>query len=85
MTGERMDPHTDDWFTQANCLGVDTQLFYTERGENTAQARAVCTGCTVRTQCLDYALDHREIFGIWGGTSERERRAIRRQTKQVAS
>ena len=53
-------------------------LFYPGRGEDCAQARAVCEGCSVRADCLDYALKYRVKFGIWGGTTELERRHIRR-------
>jgi WhiB family transcriptional regulator, redox-sensing transcriptional regulator len=67
------------WQEQANCLGVDPDLFFPERGASTREAKGVCRGCEVRTECLEYALDHGEKFGIWGGLSERERRRVRRQ------
>lgn len=70
---------TEDWQSRANCLGVDPDLFFPERGASTAEAKAVCAGCVVREQCLEYALANGEKFGIWGGTSERERRVIRRE------
>jgi WhiB family redox-sensing transcriptional regulator len=63
----------------ANCLGVDPDLFFPERGASTKEAKAVCQGCVVREDCLEYALANGEKFGIWGGLSERERRRIRRQ------
>ncbi len=67
------------WQEQANCLGVDPDLFFPERGASTREAKAVCRGCEVRADCLEYALAHGEKFGIWGGLSERERRRVRRQ------
>jgi WhiB family transcriptional regulator, redox-sensing transcriptional regulator len=67
------------WQEQANCLGVDPDLFFPERGASTREAKAVCRGCEVRGECLEYALAHGEKFGIWGGLSERERRRVRRQ------
>lgn len=67
------------WQDEANCLGVDPDLFYPERGQSTAPAKAVCRGCMVREECLAYALSNGEKFGIWGALSERERRRIRRQ------
>ncbi len=67
------------WQDEANCLGLDPDLFFPERGESTDEAKAVCASCTVREQCLKYALDTGQKHGIWGGTSERERRRIRRQ------
>jgi WhiB family transcriptional regulator, redox-sensing transcriptional regulator len=78
------DPATDapldkSWQDLANCLGVDPDLFFPERGASTREAKEVCRGCVVRDECLEYALANGEKFGIWGGMSERERRRIRRQ------
>ena len=67
------------WQDYANCLGVDPDLFFPERGASTREAKEVCRGCVVREDCLEYALANGEKFGIWGGMSERERRRIRRQ------
>lgn len=67
------------WQAEANCLGVDPDLFFPERGASTKEAKGVCRGCVVREDCLEYALANGEKFGIWGGLSERERRRIRRQ------
>jgi WhiB family redox-sensing transcriptional regulator len=67
------------WQENANCLGVDPDLFFPERGASTREAKSVCRGCEVRVECLEYALAHGEKFGIWGGLSERERRRVRRQ------
>jgi WhiB family redox-sensing transcriptional regulator len=72
------------WQEEANCLGVDPDLFFPERGASTREAKAVCRTCEVRVDCLEYALAHGEKFGIWGGLSERERRRIRRQRAQSA-
>ncbi|HCB34313.1 MAG TPA: WhiB family transcriptional regulator [Acidimicrobiaceae bacterium] len=69
----------DQWWDLANCLGVDPDLFYPERGASTREAKDVCRGCVVRDDCLEYALSNGEKFGIWGGLSERERRRVRRQ------
>lgn len=54
-------------------------MFFPNRGENTAPAKAACGRCPVKDDCLDFALTNGEKFGIWGGTSERERRRIRRR------
>jgi WhiB family redox-sensing transcriptional regulator len=72
------------WQDQANCLGVDPDLFFPERGASTREAKEVCRGCEVRQQCLEYALANGEKFGIWGGLSERERRRLRRQRAQAS-
>jgi WhiB family redox-sensing transcriptional regulator len=67
-----------NWQSRANCMGVDPELFFPERGSSTREAKEVCRGCVVREDCLEYALAHGEKFGIWGGMSERERRRVRR-------
>jgi WhiB family redox-sensing transcriptional regulator len=66
------------WQARANCMGVDPELFFPERGSSTREAKEVCRGCVVREECLDYAIANGEKFGIWGGMSERERRRVRR-------
>ena len=67
-----------NWQSRANCMGVDPELFFPERGSSTREAKEVCRGCVVREDCLEYALANGEKFGIWGGMSERERRRVRR-------
>ena len=77
------------WQDEANCHGVDPDLFFPERGASTREAKEVCRGCVVRLDCLEFALVNGEKFGIWGGLSERERRRLRRQraitTRRTAS
>ena len=82
MTEHLLDlltPEQPTWQRKANCMGVDPDLFFPERGASTREAKEVCRGCVVREDCLEYALANGEKFGIWGGMSERERRRIRRQ------
>jgi WhiB family transcriptional regulator, redox-sensing transcriptional regulator len=78
-SGPRVEAEPPSWQRYANCLGVDPDLFFPERGGSTREAKEVCRGCVVRTECLQYALDNAEKFGIWGGLSERERRRLRRR------
>ena len=66
------------WQRRANCMGVDPELFFPERGASTREAKEVCRGCVVREDCLEFAIANSEKFGIWGGMSERERRRLRR-------
>jgi WhiB family redox-sensing transcriptional regulator len=73
------DPGDHAWQDRANCLGVDPDLFFPERGASTREAKEVCRGCVAREECLEFALQNGEKFGIWGGLSERERRRVRRQ------
>lgn len=80
-------PPAAAWQELANCRGVDPDLFFTERGESTREAKEVCAGCAVRSECLEYAMGVPERFGIWGGLSERERRRlrlVRRNTRRSA-
>lgn len=67
------------WTVDAACKDKPQELFYPTRGEEVGLAKEICAGCPVRQPCLDYALDNGERFGVWGGTSERERRRIRRR------
>ena len=69
---------TLSWQSLARCLEVDPEIFFPERGGSSRAARAVCNQCPVRTLCLRYALTNREQFGIRGGTSERERRKLKK-------
>ena len=68
-----------EWQERALCAQTDPEAFFPEKGGSTREAKRVCTGCDVRSECLEYALEHDERFGIWGGLSERERRKLRRR------
>ena len=72
------------WQEQGNCLGVDTNLFFPERGASIREAKGVCRSCVVQPDCLEYALNNGIKFGIWGGLSELERGRIRRQRARAA-
>lgn len=66
------------WQADALCAQTDPEAFFPEKGGSTREAKRVCEGCEVRSECLDYALANDERFGIWGGLSERERRRLRK-------
>ncbi len=66
------------WGSEAKCLDADPETFFPEKGGSTKEAKRVCGECGVRDECLAYALENDERFGIWGGLSERERRRPRR-------
>lgn len=72
---------------RAACRGLDPELFYPHRGENriAVEAKAICAGCSVQDECLEWALGNRETIGIWGGTSDLERRVVRRQRRLVVA
>ena len=65
------------WRELAACRGTGLEVFFPSRGESAAPARQVCAACPVRQPCLDYAITNRITYGIWGGLTERERRALR--------
>ena len=67
------------WQERALCAQTDPEAFFPEKGGSTREAKRICTGCEVRGECLEYALEHDERFGIWGGLSERERRRVKRR------
>lgn len=66
------------WMVHASCRGAGGEVFFPTRGEPTAEAKAICAGCPVRAECLTFALESGEKYGIWGGRSERERRKLRK-------
>lgn len=67
------------WQDEALCAQTDPEIFFPEKDGSTREAKRVCRSCPVRAECLEYALEHDERFGLWGGLSERERRRLSRQ------
>lgn len=81
VPGVRRDEDDDAlaWQADALCAQTDPEAFFPEKGGSTRDAKRICDGCEVRSECLEYALENDERFGIWGGLSERERRKLRRE------
>lgn len=78
--------HRPEWQADGACVGVDPNVFFPGRGASMATAKAFCRECPVRVECLMFAMNNGEKFGVWGGLSERERRRLRRRISlQVAS
>lgn len=74
----------DEWGAYAACRrSAPDELFVEGAAQN--GAKAVCSGCPVRTECLAFALDRRIEHGVWGGMTERERRALLRRRPTVTS
>ena len=73
------------WYLHGACRGLDSAIFYPDPdvAEDVARALAVCAGCDVRETCLAHALGRREFTGIWGGTTERERRQVLRRRRSA--
>jgi WhiB family redox-sensing transcriptional regulator len=83
-------PTYDDWRQRAACRDQDPELFFpvSDMGpgaRQTEQAKAVCARCPVRAECLEYALDNALDHGIYGGTTESERRTLRRRAVRKAA
>lgn len=75
-----LDDIVDDrpaWWRHAACNGVDPDLFFPEIGGNATYAQKICATCVARPACLQYAIDNGEKYGVWGGTTARERRLMR--------
>ena len=65
------------WQDRALCLQTDPEAFFPEKGGSTRDPKKVCLNCEVRSECLGYALENGERFGVWGGLSERERQRLK--------
>jgi WhiB family redox-sensing transcriptional regulator len=75
----------EPWMDDAACADTDPNTWFPERGTTNKPMLAVCATCPVKTHCLEYAIAHGEHHGIWGGTSERQRRRIRQQRNKGAA
>lgn len=78
------DFDNDDWRMKASCRSVDPDLFFPVGTTGLAldqieQAKAVCRACDARSACLEFALSTNQESGVWGATSEEERRKLRKQ------
>jgi WhiB family redox-sensing transcriptional regulator len=72
------------WQDSALCAQTDPDAWFPDKGGSTRSAMATCKACEVRSECLEYALKHDEMYGIWGGVPERERQRIRAQRNREA-
>jgi WhiB family redox-sensing transcriptional regulator len=92
MSGDPSDPFAwlasltrrPAWMAKGACRSSDPELFFPSHGVSAAtmaRARAVCAICPVRGECLAHALAEVDAVGVWGGTTDRERRAMRRDAK----
>ena len=74
------------WHHWGKCHGA-ASVFFTGHGEwkKVLLAKATCATCPVKVPCLEYALANFEAFGVWGGTSPEERKAIRRARREGAA
>jgi WhiB family redox-sensing transcriptional regulator len=70
-----------DWMAQGKCADISPSVFFPSDGVGVEAAKKICADCPVKSPCLEYALENRIDHGVWGGTSERERRRILRQRR----
>ena len=77
-------PGRVNWRAAARCRTADAEGLFA-RGARQREARDFCRTCPVRTECLAHALDHQVEFGVWGGMTERQRRALLRARPEVRS
>ncbi len=90
-----MNVEEADWREQAACKGANGDLFYPKsawsreskesRQQREQMAKRVCSRCSVQPRCLDWALRNGEVVGVWGGKTERERRALVKASRRVAA
>jgi WhiB family redox-sensing transcriptional regulator len=71
------------WMAAARCRDLEPAMFFPSDGLGVELARRICVSCPVKGPCLEYALQHHIEHGVWGGTSERERRRIARRRRSV--
>ncbi|MGH3424680.1 MAG: WhiB family transcriptional regulator [Nocardioidaceae bacterium] len=74
----------EDWAGQAACKDAGPDVLFV-RGAEQNRAKQLCSGCPVRSECLAEALDNQIEWGVWGGMTERERRALLRRRPNVRS
>lgn len=71
------------WHERAACRGDSVELFFSEESADIRAALRLCRSCPVRQPCYEAAMTNREYFGVWGGTTERERRRVFRAERQA--
>lgn len=72
----------ESWTDRAACRGADIELFFSLEEEDQQRALEHCRICPVQEECLRYAIEQREMYGIWGGMGESERRTIIRDMRR---
>lgn len=80
LKGIMPDESEQPWATRAACRGFDSAIFFPGQDGNAEPALRVCESCPVEEDCLQYALETRQRYGVWGGTTERQRRRILRRS-----
>lgn len=79
------DDERIEWTSRARCRGLDPEQFFVRSLQQAKSAIGVCERCPVRQDCLDYAVDEAIEVGVWGGLTERQRRAYARRRLSAAA
>lgn len=74
-----------DWMADGKCHELPPSIFFPSDGVGVEVARKICAECPVKEPCLEYAMYHRVDHGVWGGTSERERRRMARRRRLLGT
>jgi WhiB family redox-sensing transcriptional regulator len=79
-----------NWRAAGACLNADPDLFFPISSAGPAEqqivrAKVICAGCGVRRECLEFALAHDQVYGIWGGTTPEDRQRERRRKRRAAA
>lgn len=73
---------SNNWMEEGSCVGKGNDIFFSDSAfavmnrKNTARAKALCKTCPVNAECLSYAFNNKELFGIWGSFSAKERASM---------
>lgn len=78
LTAPVIPVQPEPWMDGALCTQADPEMFYPDKGGDPKPAKALCQLCGSRADCLAYALEHNERYGVWGGMTRKERQRIRR-------
>ncbi len=73
------------WQEQALCAQVGGEAFFPEQGNPAGPAKRICARCPVQVECLEYALDNNEPYGVWGGMTPEERKRAAAQRRKAAA
>ena len=74
----------DDWQEDAACRDADISMFFSLDDDDQRAAQELCKSCPVQQDCLRFAIENREMYGIWGGMLEGDRRSLIRERRREA-
>jgi WhiB family redox-sensing transcriptional regulator len=75
-------PPPGAWADVGECARMGVELFFPKAGSRPSQALLMCAVCSVRRECAEYALEHNQHWGVWGGLTERQRFAVKKARRE---